>query len=65
MTRLISLLLDPSRIFFLVPVLRHDPVMHNQSMQRIQQGTPVDVKKVSHAGKLENCRVFRILIIKK
>ena len=42
--------------YFTVHNLRHDPVVHKQSMQRIRQGWPVEIK-VFHAGELEACRI--------
>jgi Fe-S-cluster containining protein len=42
--------------YFTVHKLRHEPVMHNQRMQQIRQGIPVDIK-VFHTGELEACRV--------
>lgn len=42
--------------YFTVHNLRHDPVVHKQSMQRILQGGAVDIK-VFHAGELEEYRI--------
>jgi len=42
--------------YFTVHGLRHDPEMHRQSIQRVLEGKPVDIK-VFHAGELKDCRM--------
>ena len=44
--------------YFTVHNLRHDQDMHKQSMQRILQGRPVDIR-VFHAGELEEYRMAK------